>query len=94
MKKYIKTLVRVFAMSCIALLLRPDLVAAQVTLTAPPRGATVSGSTPISVSVSTATSWVNFYIDGFHIASSPPYRVSWDTDSRAQWHAFLRGQGL
>lgn len=89
MKKYIKTLVRVFAMSCIALLLRPDLVAAQVTLTAPPRGATVSGSTPISVSVSTATSWVNFYIDGFHIASSPPYRVSWDTTVELNGTHFL-----
>jgi hypothetical protein len=65
--------------SCAALLLRPDLAAAQVTLTAPSTGQTVSGSTPVSVSVSAGVSWVNFYIDGFAIAATPPYTTSWDT---------------
>lgn len=79
MGRHIETLIRVFVIAGAALLWRPDFASAQVTLTAPSSDQTVSGSTPISVSVSSNVSWVNFYIDGFHIASSPPYTASWDT---------------
>jgi hypothetical protein len=50
-----------------------------VTLTSPSNGATVSGTTNLTVVSSGAISWVNFNIDGNYLASSPPYTIAWDT---------------
>jgi autotransporter family porin len=68
------------AMVCsFTLLAQAGLANAQVSLSAPAGGQTVSGTTPIAVSVSAGVSWVNFYIDGYAVASSPPYTISWNT---------------
>ncbi|HWJ41212.1 MAG TPA: Ig-like domain-containing protein [Candidatus Limnocylindrales bacterium] len=56
----------------------PTPTAGHVTITSPSSGATVSGTVSIAVSVS-SVSWVNFYVDGSWIASSPPYTVGWDS---------------
>jgi hypothetical protein len=58
-----------------------------VNLTAPSQGATVSGTIPVSASVTIlgllTVSRVEFYVDGSQIASdsSSPYSVSWNTAS-------------
>ena len=56
----------------------PTPTAGHVTITSPSSGATVSGTVSIAVSIS-SVSWVNFYVDGSWIASSPPYSVGWDS---------------
>jgi hypothetical protein len=54
---------------------------AGVTLTAPNNGATVSGKVLIATQVSTQVSWINVYIDGIYLTSSPPYSFTWDSRS-------------
>jgi Right handed beta helix region/Bacterial Ig domain len=39
----------------------------------------VSGSVTISSAVTTQVSWVNFYIDGAYLTSSPPYILNWNS---------------
>jgi len=51
--------------------------AAMVTITAPSNGSVVSGVVPISVSMNSNVSWVNVYIDGVYMASTPPDSLSW-----------------
>jgi hypothetical protein len=51
----------------------------QVTITSPASGATVSGTVSIAVTISSPVSWVNFYIDGTWVASSPPYTYAWSS---------------
>jgi hypothetical protein len=51
-----------------------------VTITAPANGATVSGTaTNITVTFTGSVSWVNFYVDGVYLVSSPPYTQAWNT---------------
>ncbi|MBV8774672.1 MAG: right-handed parallel beta-helix repeat-containing protein [Deltaproteobacteria bacterium] len=50
-----------------------------VNLTAPTNRSTVSGSITIACAVTTQVVWVNFYIDGTYLASSPPYILNWDS---------------
>ena len=58
---------------------RPAATTAVVTLAAPVAGATVSGTVSISAQVGTGVSWVNIYIDGSYLASSPPLTFNWDS---------------
>src|SRR5207249_579834 len=50
-----------------------------VTITAPANNATVSGAVNITAQVNKSTAWINFYIDGSYLASSPPFSTTWDT---------------
>jgi hypothetical protein len=50
-----------------------------VSITAPKSGATVSGSVSIVVVNVAPVIWVNFYVDGTYMASSPPFSMSWNT---------------
>ena len=50
-----------------------------VRITSPSDGATVSGTTSVVVQVSAEVSFVDLYIDGEYLASSPPYTFSWNT---------------
>ncbi len=50
-----------------------------VAITSPAAGAIVSSQATIAVSVSAKVVWVNVYIDGSYLASSPPYLFTWDT---------------
>jgi autotransporter family porin len=52
-----------------------------VTITSPSSGSTVSGSVNIAYNEGSGTSWVNLYIDGNYLASSPPTTVSWSSSS-------------
>ncbi len=56
-----------------------------VTISSPTNGATVSGTANIVVSEPSPPpgSWVNIYIDGKYLASSPPLTFSWNTTSVA-----------
>ena len=50
-----------------------------VTITSPANGATVSGTVSVAVGISGTANWVNFYVDGTWVASSPPYTLSWSS---------------
>jgi hypothetical protein len=56
---------------------------AQVTITSPASGSTVSGTVSIVLSKGSSTSWINVYIDGVYLASTPPYTLSWSSSSVA-----------
>ena len=55
----------------------------QVTITSPSNGATVSGTVSITTQYGSPVSWLNFYIDGAWVASSPPSTLSWNSTSVA-----------
>ena len=55
----------------------------QVTITSPANGAKVSGTVSITAQYSSPVSWLNFYIDGTWVASSPPATLSWSSTSVA-----------
>jgi Bacterial Ig domain len=57
--------------------------AAQVTITSPASGSTVSGTVSIVLSKGSSTSWINVYIDGVYLASTPPSTISWSSSSVA-----------
>lgn len=59
----------------------PSSSSSAVTITSPSSGSTVSGSVNIAYSEGSGTSWVNVYIDGSYLASSPPTSVSWSSGS-------------
>lgn len=48
-------------------------------ITAPTPGATVSGPVAIQTQRNTGVKWLNVYVDGTHLASSPPFTFSWDS---------------
>jgi Big-like domain-containing protein len=50
-----------------------------VSITSPKSGATVSGTVSIAVQYVAPVSWLNFYIDGTWVASSPPYTYAWNS---------------
>jgi Bacterial Ig domain len=52
-----------------------------VTITSPSSGSTVSGTVNIAYNEGSGTSWVNLYIDGNYLASSPPTTVSWSSSA-------------
>ena len=54
-----------------------------VQITAPQNGATVSGTTTISVVQGPGAAWINVYIDGTYFASTPPTSFSWNTTTVA-----------
>ena len=75
--------VRVFFAMFILVLIaaRPfDVAAASaVTIAAPGNDATVSGSVDITAQIGAGVSWMNVYIDGSYLASSPPFNFTWDS---------------
>jgi Bacterial Ig domain len=52
-----------------------------VTITSPSAGSTVSGTVSIAYTEGSGTAWVNTYVDGNYLASSPPKSVSWSSSS-------------
>ncbi len=54
-----------------------------VQITAPLNGATVSGTTTITVVKGSGVSWVNVYVDGAYFASTPPSSFNWNTTAVA-----------
>ena len=50
-----------------------------VTISSPKSGATVSGTVSVVVQNVAPVSWVNFYIDGNWVVSSPPYTMAWNS---------------
>ncbi|HVN28838.1 MAG TPA: Ig-like domain-containing protein, partial [Candidatus Binataceae bacterium] len=57
----------------------PAATGAAVSITAPANGATVAGTVSITAQVGSGVSWINIYIDGSYLASSPPLTFSWDS---------------
>ncbi|HVN28032.1 MAG TPA: Ig-like domain-containing protein, partial [Candidatus Binataceae bacterium] len=52
-----------------------------VTLTSPSSGSTVSGNVNIAAAEGSGVGWVNFYVDGNYLKSSPPLSFSWNSGS-------------
>ena len=50
-----------------------------VSLTSPADNANVSGTVTIAANVSNKVVWINIYIDGRYLTSSPPYITDWNT---------------
>lgn len=65
----------------------------QVAITSPANGATVSGTVSIAVQYSSPVSWLNFYVDGNWVASSPPSTFSWSSTSVANGHHAIAVNG-
>jgi hypothetical protein len=55
----------------------------QLRITSPSNGATVSGTVSVAVQYAAPVNWLNFYVDGNWVASSPPYSLSWTSSSVA-----------
>lgn len=49
-----------------------------VSITSPSSGASVSGGVGIDVAAASNVEWVDVYVDGNYLASSPPYSFNWD----------------
>ncbi len=51
----------------------------EVSISSPANGATVSGNVNVTSSAASDVVWVNYYIDGTYLSSSPPYNFSWNS---------------
>jgi len=52
-----------------------------VTITSPSACSTVSGAVTIAYTEGSGTAWVNLYVDGNYLGSSPPTSLSWSSTS-------------
>jgi hypothetical protein len=50
-----------------------------VTITSPVNGATIAGAVTIATQIGAGVSWINVYIDGSYLASSPPFSFTWNS---------------
>ncbi len=57
--------------------------AGAIQITAPANGAAVSGTVGITVQRPSNVSWVNIYVDGRYLVSSPPFTFSWNSTTVA-----------
>src|SRR5579872_135172 len=59
----------------------PSSSSGAVALTSPSNGSTVSGSVNIAAQEGAGVAWINFYVDGNYLSSSPPLSLSWNSGS-------------
>ncbi len=59
----------------------PAPTSAAVVITAPGNGIHVEGTILFAAVKSTSVQWMNFYVDGNYVASSPPSGILWDSTS-------------
>jgi hypothetical protein len=50
-----------------------------VSFTSPSTGSTVSGNVNIAAQQGSGVDWINFYVDGNYLASSPPTNLTWNS---------------
>jgi Bacterial Ig domain len=50
-----------------------------VSITSPSTGATVSGTVSFTAQAASNVVWLNFYVDGSYVWSSPPYTYNWNS---------------
>jgi hypothetical protein len=68
-----------FARTRSAAILEP--AARAVIITAPVKAARVEGTISFVAMIGTSVQWVDFYVDGKYLASSPPAAILWDSTS-------------
>ena len=68
-----------FMIAALLVLTFPAAAHSQVWISAPQNGATVSGTTQVTIGYSGNVQWANFYVDGAWQASTPPLSWSWNT---------------
>jgi hypothetical protein len=54
-----------------------------VSLNSPTSGSTVSGTVEIAAATASGVAWVNFYVDGNYLSSSPPLSLDWNSGTVA-----------
>ena len=86
---YRKQFVSAVALGLLFMLMALSASAAEVTITAPANGATVSGTVSYSVTIASDVAWVDFHIDHNWVMSSPPYTYSWNTTAYPNGSHFL-----
>lgn len=59
----------------------PSASSGAVTLTSPSNGSTVNGTVNIAASEGAGVGWLNYYVDGNYLKSSPPLSFSWNSGS-------------
>ena len=52
-----------------------------VALTSPSNGSTVSGNVNVAATEGSGVGWINFYVDGNYVQSSPPFNFNWNSGS-------------
>ncbi len=52
-----------------------------VSLSSPSNGSTVSGNVSIAAAIGSGVGWINFYVDGDYLSSSPPLNFNWNSGS-------------
>jgi hypothetical protein len=62
-------------------------------MSSPKSGATVSGTVSIAVQNVSPVVWVNFYVDGNWMASSPPFTMAWNSNGVANGQHTLAVNG-
>ncbi len=65
-----------------------------VQITAPSNNATVSGTVNVVIQKTTAAVWVNLYVDGLYLASTPPQTVPWSSTTVVDGSHILSATGF
>ena len=79
-----KLFANVISMALCGVLLSVAVAVAQqptLSITSPANGATIAGTVTITTQIGTGVSWINVYVDGNYLASSPPLSFSWNSTS-------------
>ena len=74
-----KLFANVISMALCGVLLSVAVAVAQqptLSITSPANGATIAGTVTITTQIGTGVSWINVYVDGNYLASSPPLSFS------------------
>jgi hypothetical protein len=72
----------------------PSVSSGAVTLTSPSSGSTVSGTVNVAATEGAGVGWINFYVDGNYLESSPPFNFSWNSGSVANGNHTLSAQAF
>jgi Bacterial Ig domain len=72
----------------------PSSSSGAVTLTSPSNNSTVSGNVNIAAQKGAGVAWINFYVDGNYVSSSPPLNLSWNSGSVSNGSHTLSAQAF
>lgn len=65
-----------------------------VSFTSPSNGSTVSGNVNIAAQQGSGVDWINFYIDGSYLASSPPMNLTWNSGTVSSGNHTISAQAF
>jgi len=65
-----------------------------ISLTSPSNGSTVSGNVNVAATEGSGVGWINFYVDGSYVQSSPPFNFNWNSGSVANGNHTISAQAF